>query len=95
MEREPDKNKVEVIYELREATETKVLAELAVDADSTPAARDALLDAQLALEAKTQDAIDVCHECSDQHPAGEPHRSPRIADRRGNVVAVDFRPEAR
>ncbi len=79
--RQPDK--VQAIYELRKAAEHKAFAEVAVDREGTPEARDALLDATLQLEAKTQDAIEVCHFC------GRPHA--------GNVVEVDFRrePDAR
>ena len=50
-------NKVDAIYELRDAVEAKARAEHHLDDDASPAARDALLAAQLEVEAKTQDAI--------------------------------------
>jgi hypothetical protein len=65
--------KIDAIYALRSAAEEKAQAEIAVDAQPTADARDALLDAQLRLEAKTQDAIEACHECGHGHPPGQPH----------------------
>jgi hypothetical protein len=83
----PRSNKVDVIYELREAVEAKARAEQALEADASPSARDALLAAQLDVEAKTQDAIEVCHECG--HPGNEGHtHSPD--GHAGNVVHVKF-----
>jgi len=66
-------NKVEAIYSLRDAAEQKAMAEMTLQHDPTAAHRDALLDAQLKLEAKTQDAIEVCHECGHKHPSDQPH----------------------
>jgi hypothetical protein len=94
---EQSKDKVDAIYELREAVEQKVHAEVALERDDTPQARDALLDATLDVEAKTQDAIEICHECGHAHASGDPHiRRPaeshaRASDHSGNVVTVDFR----
>jgi hypothetical protein len=65
--------KTEAIYSLREAAEAKAVAEVRADANPTPAARDALLEAQLELEAKTQDAVEACHECGHPHAADAPH----------------------
>ena len=77
-------NKVEAIYELRAAAEKRATAKLRLEQDPSQAHRDALLDAQLTLEAKTQDAIEVCHECGHEHAGDEPHR------RRGdNVIDLD------
>ncbi len=78
--------KIEAIYDLREAVEAKVRLEVAVDHHATPAARAALLDATLEVEAKTQDAIEVCHECGHFHAADRAH--PREAG--SNVIDVDF-----
>jgi hypothetical protein len=75
--------KIEAIYSLRNAAEEKAQAEIKAQVLPTPAARDALLDAQLRLEAKTQDAIEACHECGRPHGAEEPHYT-------GNVRNVDF-----
>jgi len=65
--------KIDAIYSLRDAAAAKAVAEMHVDAEPTPASRDALLDAQLELEAKTQDAIEACHECGHAHAENEPH----------------------
>lgn len=67
------RKKIEAIYSLREAAEAKAIAEVKAAQQLTPAARDALLDAQLALEAKTQDAVEACHECGHSHGIHEPH----------------------
>ncbi len=87
------KDKVEAIFELREALEQKVHAELALHREGSPQARDALLDATLRVEAKTQDAIETCHHCGRTHAAEESHeRRRRVGERSDNVVDVDFRP---
>ncbi len=65
--------KIDAIYSLRDAAAAKAVAEVRADADPTSATRDALLDAQLELEAKTQDAIEACHECGRPHGENEPH----------------------
>jgi hypothetical protein len=78
-------NKVEAIYALREAAEAKVAAEHVLEAKPNAANRELLLDAQLDLEAKTQDAIEVCHECGLPHAADDPHPA-----RGDNVIDVDF-----
>jgi anti-sigma regulatory factor (Ser/Thr protein kinase) len=65
--------KTEAIYSLRDAAEAKAIAEVKADANPTPAARDALLEARLELEAKTQDAVEACHECGQSHAVDAPH----------------------
>jgi DNA-directed RNA polymerase subunit M/transcription elongation factor TFIIS len=75
--------KVHAIYSLRQAAEAKAVAEMEVKSAGTPASRDKLLDAQIELESKTQDAIDACHECGHAHAANEPHLA-------RNIVTVDF-----
>lgn len=82
-------NKVEAIHDLREAVEQKVHAEKALEARPTAENRDALLDAQLAVEAKTQDAIESCLECGTCHASDEPHRG--VVGRDGNVLGVNFK----
>jgi hypothetical protein len=79
-------NKIDAIYAVREAAERKAVLETTLSAHPTPEARDALLDAQLTLEARTQDAIEACHQCGRVHADDEPH-----GDRAGNVIDVDFR----
>ena len=70
-------NKVNAIYSLRDAAEHKAVAEMILRDEPSPAHREALLDARLELEAKTQDAIDACHTCELEHSGG-------------NVIDVDF-----
>jgi hypothetical protein len=100
MDSDQQRRKIDAIYELRDAVETKVNAERDLEQDASSAARDALLAAQLELEAKTQDAIDVCHECGHAHAADsehvphEPGGDPRITGYQDNVVHVDFRRES-
>jgi len=79
-------NKVQAIYSLRDAAEHKAMAEMILRTEPSERHRDQLLDAQIALEAKTQDAIEACHECGAKHNADQPH-----AGRGENVIAVDFR----
>lgn len=69
------KSKVEAIYDLRDAAETKAHAEIALEQEPTPENRDQLLEAQMDLESKTQDAIEVCHDCGHAHASSEPHAS--------------------
>lgn len=82
MQKNDDSDKVEAIYELREAAEQKGRAEHTAEVAPGPATRDALLDAQMNVESKTAHAIDVCHECGMEHAAGDAHGD--------NVVRVDF-----
>lgn len=86
------KNKVEAIYELRQAAEEKAHAEHVLHAEPSPENRDALLDAQIDLEAKTIDAIEACVECGHAHSASEPHG--RVVHRSDNVLGVDFERDA-
>lgn len=67
------KEKIDAIYNLREAAEQKAHAERDLDEAPTPQARDALLDAQEQLEKTTFQAIRVCHECGHEHAESAPH----------------------
>lgn len=78
-------NKVRAIYSLRDAAEEKAVAEVALQNDPSDKRREELLDAQLALESKTQDAIEACHECGAAHAAEQPHHA-----RGENVIDVNF-----
>jgi len=82
-------NKIEAIYELREAVEQKVHAEKELEVSPSAENRDALLDAQLYVESKTQDAIESCLECGTCNNADEPHRG--LVERDGNVLGVNFK----
>lgn len=100
--KEHQTDKVAAIYDLREAAEAKARAEVAVEAEpASRSAKDELLEAQLVVEAKTRDAIDVCHECGHAHPPQQPHERTPAPERRdgvvrnGNVHDVDFRRDTR
>jgi hypothetical protein len=60
-------DKVDAVYDLREAVEEKVRAELEVDKHPSPEARDTLLEATLNVESRTQRAIQACHACGRVH----------------------------
>jgi hypothetical protein len=93
MATEPSQNKVGAIYQLREAVEAKAQAEHALEHDASAGARDVPLAAQPDVEAKTQEAIDVCHECGHARADGHSHPpGPLVGERAGNVVHVKFRP---
>jgi hypothetical protein len=95
MATEMPRNKVDAIYELRDAVEAKARAEQVLERDASAAARDALLTAQLDVEAKTQDAIEICHECGHTSGDGHAHPTTKPSHTPGqNVVYVDFRPDA-
>ncbi len=79
--------KIAAIYDLREAVETKVHAEQALDAEPSADTRMALLDATLDVEDKTQKAIEVCHECGREHADDVAHGVTSSAD---NVINVKF-----
>lgn len=66
-------NKVNAIYKLRDAAEQKAMAEMILRDQPSERHRDELLDAQMTLEAKTQDAIEACHECGGTHGPDKPH----------------------
>ena len=84
-------DKIDAIYDLRDAVEAKARLEAAVDERPSADAREALLDATLEVEAKTQVAIEACHECGHAHAADRAHVGPDPA----NVIRVDFRPATR
>jgi hypothetical protein len=78
-------NKVKAIYSLRDAAEQKAMAEMRLRDQPSEGHREALLDAQMTLEAKTQDAIEACHECGAAHAPDQPHH-----DRGDNVIRGRF-----
>ena len=74
--------KIKVIYNLRSAVEAKVRAEQRLAQAPSQDARLALLNATIDVEAKTQTAIEVCHECGRRHAPEATHD--------GHVIEVDF-----
>ncbi len=85
------RGKVDAIYDLREAVERKVRAELEAERSNDTGAQAEFLDASLEVESKTQDAIEVCHACDRAHSSDEPHEiRSRIGEHTGNVVEVSF-----
>jgi hypothetical protein len=83
-------DKIDAIYDLRDAVEAKVRLEAAVNDRPSADAREALLDATLEVEARTQHAIEVCHECGHVHPGDRGHVAGANAN---NLIRVNFRPE--
>ncbi len=66
------KDKVDAIYDLREAAEEHGLA--IADLTRNPAdpdAKDAVLEARSKLEAATAEAIDSCHHCGEAHATAD------------------------
>jgi hypothetical protein len=80
------KNKIDAIYQLREAAEKKALVEKQLEERPSQEQRDQLLDAKLDLEKKTIEAIEVCHECGHEHEEGAAHGT--VAD---NVIQIEDR----
>jgi len=78
------KNKVEAVYELREAAEEHGRAELQIDLDHSPENVGRLLDAKERLELKTVEAIRACGHCGDNHCTDESHQD------KSNVIKVEF-----
>lgn len=67
------RKKIDAIYDLRHAAESKARAEKALEERPDPKRRDELLNAQMKLEQKTVEAIEVCHECGSSHERGHEH----------------------
>lgn len=67
------RKKIDAIYDLRRAAESKALAEKALEERPDPVRRDELLNAQMKLEEKTVEAIEVCHECGYPREEGHQH----------------------
>ncbi|MDP9018311.1 MAG: hypothetical protein M3N19_08325 [Candidatus Eremiobacteraeota bacterium] len=82
------KNKVQAVYELREAAEEHGRAEERLEMDRTGKNIDRLLDAKELLELKTVEAIQACEHCGQTHCEDPAHTA------KNNVVNVKFaRPE--
>jgi hypothetical protein len=82
--------KISAIYDLREAVESKMLAEQALDEQPSADTRAALLDATLQLEEMTQIAIDICHACGHAHDDDDETSHREAVQTEGNVISVDF-----
>jgi hypothetical protein len=67
------RKKIDAIYDLRHAAERKALAEKALEERPGAARRDDLLNAQMKLEEKTVEAIEVCHQCGNAREPGHTH----------------------
>lgn len=67
------RKKIDAIYELRAAAENKAVAERALEDEPVAERRDELLHAQIKLEEKTIEAIEVCHDCGRAHSSDEAH----------------------
>ncbi len=78
------RNKVQAVYELREAAEEHGRAEAQIDLDRSPENIDRLLEAKEHLELKTVEAIESCEHCGENHCDDESHQ------RKTNVINVQF-----
>lgn len=78
------KNKLQAVYELREAAEEHGRIEQQIETDRSPANIDRLLDAKERLELKTVEAISACEHCGLTHCGDESHQ------RKTNVINVEF-----
>lgn len=78
------KNKVQAVYELREAAEEHGRIEEQIGTDRSPENIDRLLDAKERLELKTVQAITACEHCGEAHCDDESHQ------RKSNVINVEF-----
>jgi hypothetical protein len=67
------RKKIDAIYELRTAAENKAFAEKALADEPLAERRDQLLHAQIKLEEKTIEAIEICHDCGRTHSSDEAH----------------------
>lgn len=76
--------KIEAIYELREAAEEHGRIDAATAQRHDAAARSLRLAAREKLEEKTAHAIEACHECGRPHADDAPHVE------RGNVIEGHF-----
>lgn len=76
-------NKVEAVYQLREAAEAHGRAEAEFDKDRSPENVDALLEAKELLEVKTVEAIEACEHCAQSHCEDPDHK-------RSKVINVEF-----
>lgn len=94
MPSDPD-DPIQAIYELREAVEAKVHAEYRLAAHDTPQTRDALLEATLRVEEKTQDAVESAARGSRAPEMLPSAPKSRLDDVHENVLEVDFRPQHR
>ncbi|MDQ6929656.1 MAG: hypothetical protein M3126_03185 [Candidatus Eremiobacteraeota bacterium] len=77
------KNKVEAVYELREAAEEHGKAEAMIDTERSAKNIDRLLDAKERLEVKTIEAIQACEHCGEGH-------CDDISHQKANVINVRF-----
>ena len=77
------KNKVEAVYELREAAQEHGKAESRIERERTPQNIDRLLEAKERLELKTIEAIASCEHCGESHCDDASHT-------KTNVISVQF-----
>ena len=77
------KNKVDAVYELRQAAEEHGRAEKIVETDRSPENVDALLEAKERLELKTVEAINACEHCGETHCDDASHKPT-------NIIRVEF-----
>ena len=83
-------DKVEAVYALRKAAEAHGRAEALLDIKNTPENRDTMLDTKVALEAKTAEAIESCHDCGRTHADDHPHKRATVTHTPEGVIQLSF-----
>ena len=84
-------DKLAAIYALRDAAERHGKVEAALGSKPTRQQRDALLDARIELEERTQQALESCMHCGRIHADGDPDCAPP----RDRIIPVDFQRRTR
>ena len=75
-------NKVEAVYQLREAAEAHGRAEALLETERSAETVDALLAAKEKLEEKTIEAIEACEHCGEAHCDDLSHKKDNVINMR-------------
>lgn len=78
-------NKVEAVYQLREAAEAHGRAEALLETERSAETVDALLEAKEKLEEKTVEAIESCEHCGEPHCDDASHKKDNVITMRFNT----------
>lgn len=82
-------NKVEAVYQLREAAEAHGRAEALLETERSAETVDALLEAKEKLEEKTVEAIEACEHCAQAHCDDASHKKDNVVHMRFNTAEGD------
>jgi|GEM_PF-2515978 len=87
------KEKVDAVFELREAAQELGRQQEKLERDGSPEQRDAVLDARLEVEGKTAEAVEACAYCGREHCDDEGHRArrmPNVTHAGEKVIRLEF-----